>query len=214
MSRKFRPLSLEHLDAMPTGCATCAFWETDRALEPRCGSECDRDLLAERLSEVAREWGDCGRVAVEDGETLGFVKYAPPRYYPQAQRFGAGPPDPEAVLLACMHIRPEARQRGLGKVLLQATLRDLVSRGERTVEAFAVTGRVDYEAMPVVGVDFLIRNGFTVVKPHPTYPLMRLELKSLAVWTENLEAVLDSLRIPLGVPARVPQPFCKPGGQS
>ena len=36
---------------------------------------------------------------------------------------------------------------------------------------------------------------------------MRLELKSLAAWTENVEAVLESLHLPLpkGVPAPTPR---------
>jgi len=58
--------------------------------------------------------------------------------------------------------------------------------------------------MPMLGMAFLLRNGFTVVKPDPHYPLLRLELKSLAVWQDNLETMLDSLRFPLRVPRRAP----------
>ncbi len=205
MARRFRSLSMEHLQVLQPACATCAFWESESPLELRCGAACDADIVDAWFDRVAAEWGECGRVAMEDGEVLGIVKYAPTHFFPQARHFAAGPPDQGSVLLACMHIRPEARRRGLGKVLLQAALRDLTARGERVVEAYAAAGRVDYEQMPVVGVDFLLRNGFTVAHPHPAYPLMRMELRSLAVWTENLEAVLDSLRIPLSVPRRVPQ---------
>jgi hypothetical protein len=33
---------------------------------------------------------------------------------------------------------------------------------------------------------------------------MRLDLRSLVVWQDNLEAVLESLRFPLRVPRRAP----------
>jgi hypothetical protein len=103
-----------------------------------------------------------------------------------------------------MHLAPEARRRGLGGVLLRAALRDLAGRGERTVQVYALAQRTDYENAPMVGVEFLLRNGFTVVRPHPEVPLLRLDLKSLVSWSDNLEAVLESLRIPVGVPKRAP----------
>ncbi len=212
MARRFRPLTPERLGDLPPGCDGCTFWESARKLEPKCGAACDEGFTREWMIQVADAWGDCGLVAVEDGEPLGFVKYAPARFFPQVQWFAAGRPSDDAVLIACMHIRSEARQKGLGKVLYQAALRDLVSRGEKAVEAYAIAGPVDYAVAPTVGVDFLLRMGFTVARPHPELPLLRLELKSLAVWTENLEAVLESLRIPLGAPQRVPAPYIKPRG--
>ncbi|MHB8705366.1 MAG: GNAT family N-acetyltransferase [Coriobacteriia bacterium] len=117
------------------------------------------------------------------------------------------------MLLCCMHILPEARQRGLGKVLMQAALRDLVQRGERTVQAYATTRQGDFESSPVVGVQFLLRMGFTVARPHPEFPLMQIDLRSLAAWTENLEAVLESLRLPLRVPTRAPVPNMRRNGE-
>jgi len=88
---------------------------------------------------------------------------------------------------------------------LRAALRDLALRGERRVEAFgAVHKPAVLEESPFVGMDFLIRNGFTVSRPDPLYPLLKLDLRSLAMLTENLEAVLESLRFPLRVPKRAP----------
>jgi len=166
------------------------------------------------MRSVSSEWGECGRVVVEDGTVLGFIKYAPARLVPQARVMPAGRPDPGAVLIMCMHIEPNARQRGLGKVLLQAALRDLTMRGERTVQAYATAVRGDYALSPVVGVEFLLRMGFTVARPHPTLPLMQLDLRLLASWTENLEAVLESLRLPLRVPRGAPVPNMRGNGHS
>jgi GNAT superfamily N-acetyltransferase len=213
VTRRFRPLTSDMLPELPAGCNGCAFWERNDAQPLRCGETCDPELARRWVDRVSSEWGECGRVAVEDGVILGFIKYAPTRFVPQARLMPAGMPDPEAILITCMHIVPDARQRGLGKVLLQAALRDLTTRGERTVQAYATTQRVDYALSPVLGVEFLLRMGFTVVRPHPVLPLMQLDLRSLVTWTENLEAVLDSLRLPLRVPRGAPVPNIRENGR-
>ena len=80
-----------------------------------------------------------------------------------------------------------------------------MQHGERRVEAFAYTESVGtIDDMPMLGMPFLLRNGFTVSRPHPKYPLMRLDLRTLAVLREDLEAMLESLRFPLRVPNRAP----------
>ncbi len=206
MTRRLKPLEVGHLGALPCECEGCVFWETDSRLEARCGAACDIAMLRDWYGTVCREWGDCGRVASEDDEVLGFIKYAPARYFPQASYFPSGPPSENAVLLACIHIRDDARRHGLGRLLLQAALKDLSLRGERCVEAYAFANGGNMNAVPVMGVEFLLRHGFTVSRPHPTFPLLKLDLRSLVTWTENLEAVLDSLRIPIGAPRRVPSP--------
>ena len=204
MSRRLIGLSVADREQLPGRCAGCVFWESDEALPLECGVACDHDAARVWVRAVADEWGECGRVALEDGEFLGLVKYAPPRYFPQARHMPSGPPIADAVMLACLHIAPEARRRGLGGVLLRAALRDLSLRGERTVQAYALAGRADYDTAPAVGVEFLLRSGFTVARPHPAVPLLRLDLKSLVAWPESLESVLDSLRIPVGVAKRAP----------
>lgn len=205
MPRRLRPLFADDLDRLSPGCSECAFWESAGERERRCGSVCDADTQRAWYRRVTDEWGSCGRVAFEDDEVLGFVKYAPSGYLPQAATFSAAPEDPSVPLLACLHIVPDARHRGLGTLLLRACMSDLVQRGERQLEAFTFTDEAaDVDDMPMLGMSFLVRNGFTVVRPDLRYPLMRLELKSLAVWQENLESMLESLRFPLRVPRRAP----------
>jgi len=205
MPRKLRPLFADDLDRLSPPCNDCAFWESAGERERRCGSVRDADTQRAWYRRVTDEWGSCGRVAFEDDEVLGFVKYAPSGYLPQSATFSAAPEDPSVPLLACLHIVPDARHRGLGTLLLRACMSDLVQRGERQLEAFAFTDETaDIDMMPMLGMPFLMRNGFTVVRPDLRYPLLRLELKSLAVWQDNLESMLESLRFPLRVPKRVP----------
>jgi GNAT superfamily N-acetyltransferase len=210
MTRRLRLLTVDDLDRLPSGCNGCVFWESAGERERRCGATCDPELQRAWLRRVNDEWGECGRVAYEDDELLGFAKYAPSRYFPQTQTFTAAPLDGSVPLISCLHISADARHHGLGTVLLRACLRDLVGRGERRVEAFGFAEpKAVVDDMPMLGMPFLLRNGFTVSRPDPLYPLMRLDLKSLIVWQDNLEAVLESLRFPLRVPSRAPVSWMK-----
>jgi GNAT superfamily N-acetyltransferase len=204
MARRIRALTPERVDDLPDVCACCALWESELAGGPACARVQDRERLVAWISTVRSEWGECGRIAYEGGEVLGFVKYAPPRYFPNVRTMPSGVPDDDAVLLACLRVSGDVRHAGLGKLLLQAVLRDLTSRGEKVVEAYAAAAAPDREHTPLTSVEFLLRQGFTVARPHPRYPLMRLELKSLAAWTDNLEAVLEALQLPRRVAERVP----------
>lgn len=204
MARRFVGLSLLDADRLPAPCSSCVFWQTAEPLPHECGVACDADAIGEWTRGVLEAWGECGRAAVEDGQTLGFIRYAPPVYFPQSLHMPAGPPEPEVPLIACMHIAPEARRRGLGGLLLREAMRDLASRGARAAQAYGLAERTDFDRVPMVGVDFLVRNGFTVARAHPSVPLMRVDLKAIASWTENLEGLLGTLRIPLGSPRRAP----------
>jgi GNAT superfamily N-acetyltransferase len=207
MARKLRPLNLPDLAELPMSCETCAFWESARPLERRCGAACDKEALRAWYVRVTGEWGECGRVVTEDDAVLGFVKYAPATYFPQAFTFSSAPDDSRVPLIACIHVEPEARRHGVGKVLLQAALRDLALRGERTVQAFGYNGSEDgAQDSPTIETEFLTKQGFSVVKADPLYPLLQLELRSLAMLTENLETVLETLRLPLRSPRQAPVP--------
>lgn len=207
MARRIRSLTPARVADLPDDCGCCGFWESDEAFDPGCGATCDPEVSRAWVSRVLREWGDCGRIAYADREAIGFAKYAPPRYFPQVVRMPAGLPSEGAVLLACMHVDADVRHAGVGKVLVQAVLRDLAARGAKVVEAYAAVDAGDRKATPMMTVEFLLREGFTVARPHPLYPLMRLELKTLAAWTENVEAVLESLQLPVLRRERVPEPL-------
>lgn len=212
MVRGLRPLGPAELGELPCACSGCVFWETAHRLQPRCGAECDLEKFRDWYERVSSEWGECGRMIVEDDEVLGFIKYAPAVYLPQAGFFPTGAPDDAAVLIACLHIRDDVRSRGLGQVLLHAALRDLMVRGEKTVYCIAAEERGDVTYRPVVGVEFLLRNGFTVHRAHPQYPMLKLDLRTLARVTEPLEAMVQALRLPLRAPKGAPSPSIHPRG--
>ncbi len=104
----------------------------------------------------------------------------------------------DAVLLATLAVEPEHAGQGIGRVLLQAMARDLTKRKVRAAEAFADrfwNGRACH-----IPAGFLEASGFSVVREHPRYPLMRMDLRTALTWKDVGEAALDKLRIP--VPAK------------
>jgi len=123
---------------------------------------------------------------------------------PQAQYVPSGPPPLDGVLITCMRMSPEARQHGVGSLLLREAFRDLALRGERSVLAYGTTRTDSIDDCPVLGAQFLVRNGFVVVRSHPQLPLLRADLRTLVSWQANLDALLESLRVPARVPRSAP----------
>src|SRR6476619_5894195 len=82
MSRKIVRLTLDHLDALPDPCRSCLFWELDPVRRARV--EDPRGEKDAWLSQVLREWGSCGRVALVDDVPVGYLVYAPEAFVPGA----------------------------------------------------------------------------------------------------------------------------------
>ena len=208
MARRFRPLSSERAAELCERCSTCRYWEDARLTTARCGAVADGSAQREWFRAVSDEWGDPGRVAFQDRVALGMIKYAPSRFFPRARILGSAAPSDEAVLISCLHIRSEARDIGLGTVLLQAAFADLRSRGELVVEAYGSVAPAS-EQRPYITANFLLRHGFVVARPHPDLPLLRLELRALEAWTDSFEAALEALQVRLS-PKRGPGTYPRP----
>lgn len=189
MSRKIVRLTLDHLDELPAPCRSCLFWELDPVRRDRVEDPCaEKDAW---VSEVLREWGSCGRVAIVDEQPVGYLMYAPVAFVPGAAGFPTAPVSPDAVLLTTVYVDPAFARGGLGRMLVQGMARDLIERGGiRAVEAFGDTrgaGRC------VIPVDFLGGVGFKTQRAHSTTPRMRMELRSALTWKDEVEAALERL---------------------
>jgi GNAT superfamily N-acetyltransferase len=200
VARKISRLTLDNMSDLPAACRGCVFWELDPVARDRarhCGEGANEKEAW--VSRVLLEWGSCGRIAYVDGDPAGYVLYAPPVYLPGAGSFPTAPVSSDAVLLATAYVHPEYAGQGLGRVLMQAVAKDLLKRGDiRAIEAFGTT-RPGHCVLPT---EFLVRVGFKTHRPHAKHPRMRIELKSVLSWKEDIEAALEKL---MGVvrPARV-----------
>jgi GNAT superfamily N-acetyltransferase len=210
MARRLARLTLDNLDDLPSSCRSCLFWELDPVRRTRARDAGEEGTEKEAwVSAVLLEWGSCGRIAYVDGEPAGFVLFAPPAYLPGADAFPTAPVSEDAVLLATAMVYPRHAGAGLGRVLMQAVVKDLVKRGDiRALEAIGDTRAPGPGADPgwggcVLPADYLLRVGFKTHRPHPRYPRMRLELRSVLTWRDEVENALERL---LGAvrPARHP----------
>ena len=216
MARRVARLTLDTLADLPEHARGCLRWELDPVSRQRLT---DPDsAIAEKeawLSHVLLEWGSCGRVVYVDDRPAGFVLYAPPAYLAGSASMPTAPVSDDAVQVAAAAVFEEYAGSGLGRLLMQEVVKDLVQRGGiRAVEAFGSTrvrrprarrARAGAEHECVRPAEFLRRVGFKTQRPHPRNPRMRLELKSVVTWREEVEAALERL---LGVvrPVRVPRP--------
>ena len=198
MTRTTVPFTLDHLDALDAlevPCRACVFWELDPVRRSRLSDDEARDVKESWMSEVLREWGSCGRVALVDGVAVGYLTYAPPSYVPGAALFPTAPASPDAVLLTTAYVADGYDGAGIGRLLVQGMARDLVGRGGiKAIEAFAYGGsRLAPDGGCLLPAEFLARVGFKTHRPHPRTPRMRMELRSLVSWRDEVEAAIERL---------------------
>jgi GNAT superfamily N-acetyltransferase len=190
MSRKVTRLTLDHLEELTAPCRSCLFWEMDPVRRDRVEDACaEKDAW---MSEVLREWGSCGRVVLVDDVPVAHVVYAPEAFVPGAGAFATAPASPDAVLLTSVHVHPDHRGGGLGRMLIQAAAADLVRRGGfGAIEAYGdVRGRGG-SCRPPVG--FLAGVGFKTHRSHPTTPRMRMDLRTSVRWRTEVDAAIERL---------------------
>ncbi|MBI2239098.1 MAG: GNAT family N-acetyltransferase [Actinobacteria bacterium] len=165
-------VDLENFRLVPEACLNAVFWELTET-DPNVDPEFEKE---EWFSSTLLEWGRCGKMAVEDGEALGFAQYAPATLFPRLREYPvAGAASPDAVFLSYCFVVEGRRGRGLGSELVRAVARDLVDRGYRAVEA---VGDRAWDGSWVLPVTFLEANDFAVVKDDPRFPLLRLDLRA------------------------------------
>ncbi|HEY2041817.1 MAG TPA: GNAT family N-acetyltransferase [Jatrophihabitans sp.] len=192
VSRRIVPLTLDDLDDLPTACRSCLFWEL--------GPVADNDELPKDEAVLAKEswvsatlldWGSCGKIAYVAGVPAGFAMFAPPGFVPRSMSFPTSPVSGDAILLMIAKVLPEWTSAGIGRMLAQAVAAELVPRGVKAIEAFGSTGPSSHGCL--LPVDYLRSVGFKTVRPHPSYPRLRMELKSTVTWRYDVEYALERI---------------------
>ena len=213
MSRRLERLTRDTLADLPAAVRSDVLWEADPVRRHRLeGSPAEaEEEKAAWVSQVLLEWGSCGRVAYVDDVPAGFVQYAPPVWFPGTSSFATAPVSEDAVQLATVVVFEEYAGAGLGRVLLQTMARDLVKRGGvRAVEAVGSARPAqapgDAPWCGPVPVEFLQRVGFRTARAHPTHPRMRLDLRSVLSWREEVGTAWERLRGVVRPPVSVPAP--------
>lgn len=190
MSRRLASITLDNVDDLPAPCRGCVFWECG-SRRPEVSTEvAASEVKDDWLSSVLLESGRCGKLLYVDGVVAGFALYAPARFVAGRPGFATSAPSADAVVLMTARILPEYTAGGLGRVLIQSVVKDtLRRRGARALEAYGDTQAV--EGGCVLPSGFLTAVGFKTLRPHPRYPLFRLELRNVLTWRDDLEVALE-----------------------
>ena len=143
------------------------------------------------ISSVLLGWGSCGKLLYVDGLPAAFVLFAPPQYVPRSVAFPTSPVSADAVLLMTARVLSEFSGAGLGRMLIQGMAKDLSRRGVKAIEAF---GDKQWTAPGcMLPVDYLLAVGFKTVRPHHRHPRLRMELRTVLTWREDVEVALERL---------------------
>ena len=213
MSRRIVNITLDNLGDLPSRCRKCVFWELGPVGRVRAEGSArqgpavqgsavqgsavqqygsDPELEKESwVSSVLLEWGSCGKIAYVDGVPVGYMLYAPPQYVPRSIAYPTSPVSADAVLFMTAHLLSEFSGAGIGRMLVQAMAKDLTRRGVKAIEAFG-DRRWDSPAC-MLPVDYLLAVGFKTVRPHHHYPRLRMELRTILTWREDVEVALERL---------------------
>ena len=216
MARRVEHLTGDVVDALPEPCRSCLFWELgapcpDRVVAPMAsgpsaspGRASDAIVRKEAwVSARVQDGAPPGRVVWADGELVAHVVYAPVRTFVRRR-----PPVPaassDAILLATAWVQPDRRGHGLGRLLLQAAIRDTVRAHAPALEAYA--DRRWRERCCLLPSTWLLHEGFVVHREHPRTPLLRLDVKRTARWAESLEHAFEEVlgRLPRRAPVAMP----------
>jgi hypothetical protein len=214
MSRRIVNITLDNLGDLPSRCRKCVFWELGPIGRVRtegpaallgpaaalssaglgsAGLEMgDPELEKESwVSSMLLEWGSCGKVAYVDGVPAGYMLYAPPQYVPRSIAYPTSPVSADAVLFMTAHLLSEFSGGGIGRMLVQSMAKDLTRRGVKAIEAF---GDRRWESPAcMLPVDYLLAVGFKTIRPHHHYPRLRMELRTILTWREDVEIALERL---------------------
>ncbi len=192
MARRITAFGPGNVDDISGDCRACLQWNVK---------------TRDNVERLLREWGRCGFISYEDKRPSGFILFGPAKYFPRSGLYPAGPVSRDAIFLACLYVEPKLRGRGIGKRLITAVEREFTEREFKALEALA--GR-DSDKTPAIPLEFLLERGFYILRDDRRHPLVRLDIKSLAAWSDKAAEALAKL--PLKRPIRAKTPAKAPVG--
>lgn len=210
-----RDLFADKIEKLDIKCIDCDFWfnNNDSFLKDfstlRSISEV-KDLLQGKLFQknyikssekklaIFQINGGIVKGAFKNRKCVGTLTAGNYNLFPKIKSFKVYPPDPKSVFLACIYVEPSQRGLGIGKRLLIELEKDLLKKKMTSIETIAkrLNDDIDedeFKNSPLISFKFLINNGFFLKKNDEQYPLLRLDLKSIAKDFVKEELSLEKL---------------------
>jgi GNAT superfamily N-acetyltransferase len=222
VSRRLQPLTGDDVELLPLPCRSCLAWELGAASPsprvmkaatvgagggPSASSPSQPQVRKQAwVSAQVQDGFPPGRIVRIDEEVAGYALFAP------VTAFAPRPPlvpaaSTDALLLATVWVAPFYREAGLGRLLIQAAIKDAIRAEAPAVEAYGDRRWLERSCM--LPATWLLHEGFEVHREHPRTPLFRLDVKRTVRWAESLEHALEEVLSAL--PRRMPQPVREGG---
>jgi GNAT superfamily N-acetyltransferase len=184
MEIEIRDIDGETVKQLFPSCNSCLYWEAPE----KFGKDEKGELKVseDEAIEIKQGWfkrtdstfGSGGKILYVDGKVVGYVQYAPSHLFEKVAEFSRElfPPSPDGILLSCLHIQAEYREKGLGTRLLQAALEDLRGRGCQALETYSRDDSTRGNSGPTV---LYLENSFKLLKTKKwgdaTFSLVRFD---------------------------------------
>jgi len=198
-----RDLFADKVEKLDIKCAKCDFWfdYNSKSLLKDISSVKNiseiKDLLKRKLFEkdyskatqkklaVFQDKGGMVKGAFKERKCIGIIFAGDYSLFPKLKSFEVFPPDPKSIFLGCIYVKPAHRKLGIEKRLLIELEKDLLKKKVASIETIAkrLNDEIDedkFENSPLISFKFLINNGFYLKKNDECYPLLRLDLQSIA----------------------------------
>ncbi len=195
-----KDLTYDKLEKLNIKCSTCQFWVDNSRmsfLDDFSGISTLWGFLKSKYFELKNlnnrkkftlffnNGGGIIKAAFSGKRCIGVLFAG--RYYlfPKLKLFNIYPPDNDSIFLGCIYVMPEYRNLGVGKKLLMSIEKDLIKDKIGSIESIGKRLNDDmdleeYINSPIIPVKFLIKNGFYIKKNDNLFPLLRLDLNSIA----------------------------------
>lgn len=207
MGRNVKLLTQSNFVDIPYPCRSCIHWSPADKLTCEFPGDSAEEIKKNLINQISREWGNCGFLLYDEKAVVGYGLYGPPEYFPKSNDYIAGPVGSDAIFLACIFIVADARRLGGGQQLLIAIEKQMHKQKFKAIELFA--SKTD-DTVPGNPIDYYLNRGFYIKKDDLQFPLLRMDMKSLAAWQSNVEAAIKSLSRPLKkrqIPNKAPVPL-------